>query len=123
MLIVGLYSELGIPPEPWQCKNAAVLKNADDQSSGRKPFCSLTFTPHGDDVCCDEILLHVQAGESDSKTESGTETKAEPEGELRVEAEQKTGVDDALASPTAAATFEEPPSEAEVRPSQCPIAI
>ena len=31
-----------------------------------------------------------------------------------MEAEQKTGVEDALASPTAAATFEEPPSEAEV---------
>ena len=51
----------------------------------------------------------------EEQAESETETASEPEGELRVEAEQMTGVEDALASPTAAARFEEPPSESEVR--------
>ena len=51
----------------------------------------------------------------EEQAESETETASEPEGELRVEAEQMTGVEDALASPTAAARLEEPPSESEVR--------
>ena len=58
----------------------------------------------------------MQDEEAESETE--TETSSEPEGELRVEAEQETSVEDALASPTAAAKFEEPPSESEVRVHQ-----
>ena len=53
----------------------------------------------------------------ESEAESQAEAAAPPEGELRIEAEQMTGVEDAAASPTAAAKFEEPPSESEVAPS------
>lgn len=56
----------------------------------------------------------------EEEAESETEATSEPEGELRVEAEQKTSVEGALASPTAAAKFEEPPSESEVRVHQAP---
>ena len=67
-----------------------------------------------------EAIEHLQRIGSlplvqEEEAESETETTSEPEGELRVEAEQKTSVEDALASPTAAAKFEEPPSESEVR--------
>ena len=50
----------------------------------------------------------------ESEPESKAEAAGQPEGELRIEAEQMTGVEDAAASPTAAAKFEEPPSESEV---------
>ena len=63
----------------------------------------------------------MQEDKGMTKNESESGTEAEPEGELKVEAEQKTGVEDALASPTAAAKFEERPSESEVRPMQCPL--
>ena len=71
--------------------------------------------------CSDNYMRQLQEGRSESKTESEVETEAQPEGELRVEAEQKTGMEDALVSPTAAAKFEQPPSETEVRPRQCSI--
>ena len=67
-------------------------------------------------------LVHLQEANSNTETETESETESEPEGEgeLKIEAEQKTGVEDALASPTAAAKFEEPPSETEVWPMRRP---
>lgn len=50
----------------------------------------------------------------EKEPESESEAEVQPEGELRIEAEQMTGVKDAAASPKAAAKFEEPPSESEV---------
>lgn len=52
----------------------------------------------------------------ESEPESKAEAVAQPEGELRIEAEQLSSGEGAAASRTAAAKFEEPPSKSEVMP-------